>query len=424
MRSAFLQRRMTDASCYFRAAWMVRTGGPLYDFVEENGWHYNYPPLLAILLVPMADPPVGEPRAGVLPWAVLNTLWYLLSLVFLFAAVHLLAGALEERSGDRRVRSQPPGCRRWWALRVFPVVACLAPIGHTLMRGQTNMLLLLLLCGAAAATLRGQRWRSGFWLAGAVCLKVYPLFLALFPLWRRDWRALAGVTLGLAIGLGAIPAVVFGWPRTVALYEEYAQVLLGPALGLGSDDSRAKEIIESTCNDSQSLQAALHNTLHLDPATRPPLPSNVVKWVARGLAGLLLLLTLAAAGRRRLEGAPALVLYFSTLVVVMLLSTPVCHMHYFSLLVPLIMGLLAAGWDQSRDLRLGHGLIVLLAGNMGVYILTALPRFERLRDAGATMYPALLLWLVGIVVLGKLARKEQTPAAIQAEPGNTSELAA
>src|SRR5262249_31204322 len=57
-RSVFLQRRMTDLNCYLRAGWAVRQGGAdLYHTSDDNGWHYNYPPLYAILLAPLADPP-------------------------------------------------------------------------------------------------------------------------------------------------------------------------------------------------------------------------------------------------------------------------------------------------------------------------------------------------------------------------------
>src|SRR5205807_2477758 len=58
-RSAFLTRRMTDLGVYLRAAWAVQDGQDLYDVTDDNGWHYLYPPLFAILLVPFADPPLG-----------------------------------------------------------------------------------------------------------------------------------------------------------------------------------------------------------------------------------------------------------------------------------------------------------------------------------------------------------------------------
>src|SRR5258708_38371223 len=62
-RSAFLSRRMGDVDCYLRAAWAVRSGVDLYGLTEDNGWHYNYPPLYAILLTPLADPPSRDASA-------------------------------------------------------------------------------------------------------------------------------------------------------------------------------------------------------------------------------------------------------------------------------------------------------------------------------------------------------------------------
>src|SRR5262249_4845534 len=56
LRSAFLKRRMTDLGVYLRAAWAVRSGDDLYTITEENGWHYHYLPLFAIVMTPLADP--------------------------------------------------------------------------------------------------------------------------------------------------------------------------------------------------------------------------------------------------------------------------------------------------------------------------------------------------------------------------------
>src|SRR5262245_17109635 len=71
VRSAYLTRRMTDFQVYLRAAWAVRTGADVYAVQDDNHWHYNYPPLFAILLVPLADAPPGTaPLTGGVPFAV------------------------------------------------------------------------------------------------------------------------------------------------------------------------------------------------------------------------------------------------------------------------------------------------------------------------------------------------------------------
>src|SRR5438105_6229379 len=231
-RAAFMQRRMTDVDCYLRAAWAVRTGQDLYEILDPNDWHYNYPPLFAILMTPLADPPPGADRTGMLPFWVSVAIWYAFSLGCLCLGVYALAGAIEQRWSDRQVREPRAFSRRWWALRVVPVLVCLLPVGHSLMRGQVNLLLLALLCGMAAATLRGRSLLAGGCLAGAICLKVIPAFLLLFPLWRRDGRCLAGCAFGLMVGGALIPTLAFGPTRTVQYYQKYAHVLLGPALGV------------------------------------------------------------------------------------------------------------------------------------------------------------------------------------------------
>jgi hypothetical protein len=402
-RAAFMQRRMTDVDCYLRAAWAVRTGQDLYEILDPNDWHYNYPPLFAILMTPLADPPPEADRAGMLPFPVSVVIWYAVSLGCLGLGVHWLAGAIERTSPNPQVREQRAFCRRWWALRIVPILACLLPIGHTLMRGQVNLLLLALLCGMAAATLRGRSLLAGGCLAGAICLKVFPAFLLLFPVWRRDARCLAGCALGLVVGVALIPTLVFGPARTVQYYEKYARVLLGPALGLGQDQSRAKEMIETTANDSQSLQAALHNTLHPIRAERPSQPTALVRWLPRIVGGLLTLLTLTAAGWPKSDSGPSMALFLGALVINMLILSPVCHMHYFSLCVVIVLGLVSARWE-SYGSGLGIGLMIIFAVNVLCYIPPNIPSWLILRDWAITLYPTLILWTAGIMTLWKRSR--------------------
>src|SRR5947209_4175021 len=79
LRTALLSRRMGDLDCFLRAAWAVRSGADLYDVTDDNGFHYNYPPLLAVLATPLADPPAGAGRARLLPYPVSVGDWYALS---------------------------------------------------------------------------------------------------------------------------------------------------------------------------------------------------------------------------------------------------------------------------------------------------------------------------------------------------------
>jgi hypothetical protein len=416
-RTAFMERRMGDMAAYLRPAWAVRVGLDIYEVTDHNGWHYNYPPLFAILMTPLADAPPGHDRGGLLPFAASVAIWYVLSVVFLAVGAHWLAAALERSSPDPAVRSQPAFCRRWWALRLVPVLACLVPVGHSLMRNQVNPLVLLLLCGMMAAMLRGQSWRAGLFLAVAICIKVIPAFLLLYPLWRRDGRCLAGCAAGLVMGLLVIPAGVFGLPRTLDYYRQYAEVTLGPGAGLGNDQSRAHELTQIKSTDSQSIMAMLHGALHPDRASRPGNPTPAVRLVHLIVCGLLTLAVLAAEVRssrqRRPEPGPHAVLFPATLVVIMLLASPVCHLHYFVLTVPLVMALVERAWRRHGAFRLGTLLTVLLAVNMAGMVLPNLPGLLVLRDLGVAGWATLALWLAGVAALGRREEpeREERPAS-------------
>jgi len=407
MRGALLQRRMTDLGVFLRAAWAVRSGADLYTITDDKGLLYHYPALLAILLVPLADPP-GAATSRAL-FAVKVGLWYALSLVFLALAIHGLATALEQTSPALAARMRVAGTRRWWTLRLIPVLACLPALGHGLALGQVNVLWLALLCGMGAATLRGRSWRAGYWLAGAICLKVLPVFLLLFPLWRRDLRCLAGCALGLIAGLAVIPAAVLGPERALASFQTWSGSVILPAFGIGHDAARGQQLLEMTATHNQSLMAVFHNTLHPDPATRPPQASPGVRRAHYVIGGLLTGLVLLAAGWRRQAGGPAPLLLLGALVLNMLLLSPAGHAHYLILLVPLIMAVLASIWERGPAPRSEAWAAVLVILNPLASAMPLLPGLGWLNDVGIAMVAGILIWVTGVVMLWK---SRQPPASL------------
>jgi alpha-1,2-mannosyltransferase len=400
-RSAFMQRRMTDADCYFRGAWAVRAGEDLYEITDDSLWHYNYPPLLAILLTPLADAPAGVDRSFMLPYPVSVAIWFWLTLACGAVGIHWLARSLEEGSPDPWVRGTPVGCQRWWRRRLVPFLICLPPIGHSLMRGQVNLIILMVFAGMIAAQLRGRRFTAGLWLAGAICVKIFPAFLLIFPLWRRDGRFLAGTALGLMVGLLLVPGIVLGPSQTVAGYAKLTNAVLLPGLlNKGGDDSRAVELTNVTSTDSQGFPTVLHNTLHPDPVTRPHRSDLAERMVALGLAGLVTLATLLAIGRRlkRPGHQPAvlMMLAWGIMILPMLFASPVAHLHYYCWCVPMVMALLALVQPRGRVIA---GWLVFVALFHTVHVLVHIPEWGMLRDLGLAMYGGLVLWVWGMAVL-------------------------
>jgi hypothetical protein len=388
---------MGDLGCYLRGAWAIESGACLYQIVDDNLWHYNYPPLLAILMLPLADPPLGADTAGHVPYGVSVGIFYVLNILALLWGTHVLAAALERHSADATLRAQPRFCRRWWALRVWPIAVCMVPIGHTAMRGQVNLLLLALLCGAMAAAVSGRRLRSGCLAALAACLKVLPLYLLVYPAWKRDGRALAGWGAGLAVGLVVLPLIALGPGRMVTEYRDYAYYFFGPLLGVTQDDSRKDELLGVNATDSVTIRTALHNWTHPDRLTRPQTIHPATNWTYR-LIGVAL--TAVVLWPRR-GGAAARVLQMAGLVLLMVLLCPVNHMHYYALALPAVMALFAARWEGRATLGIGRGPLVAVALFFGTIAVSLLPGAETLKDLCLPLVGALALWTAVVVDLWK-----------------------
>ena len=392
VRSAFLNERHTDLEVYLRAAWAVRNGKNPYVVVDSHGWHYQYPPLLAVLLVPLADPPPGASRAGCPPFALSVVVWIGLSVAATLWATHILASALS-RQLDPPHAGWQRGDRRWWALRLFPLYLALPALGSTLSRGQVNLLLLALLAGMIAASMRGHAFRAGLWLAGAICLKVFPALLLIVPLWQRDRQFLAGCAAGLAVGFVLIPGLALGPEGMVSAYQEWLGDLVLPGLGLGTSATRQAELLETTATDNQSLQALLHNWAWWGtPAADQP--RQLAHWTRAAhwlLVAFLVMGSLWATPGSRGDPA-AQACRWMLLMVVMLVASPVCHLHYFALVLPLFSLLLAQAWQTHPPPRLPWGLAVILVLQLVLSTLPRLPGFEPLRLAGSATFAALLVW--------------------------------
>ena len=395
IRSAFLQQRKTDLNVYLRAAWAVRAGENPYDFTTVGQSHYNYPPLLAILLTPLADKSTDTSGLNTLPFAVSVALWYCLSVVAVVASTHFLATALEQASTDAAVRSQPRGCRRWWLLRVVPLLVCLPGIARTLALGQVDLLVLFLICVTIWAAVRGKSWRAGLCLGGAICIKVVPAFVLLYPLWRRDLRWLAGSAVGMALGWGIIPALVLGPSRAWDYHCKWTEVVVLPGLGCGEDRSRETDLTGMARVHNQSLLGVFHAFHHPVRYLRPARPSSVARAAALLVGAVLTLLTLMATGRRA-DDPQAVVVGLGSLVAVMLLVTPVCHPHYFCHWLPLVSGLLAWELERRGARGLGRNTVLLFAGNVLANTLTSVPGLEVLRECGVATLAGIVLWGIGI----------------------------
>lgn len=448
-RSAFMQTRMTDAEVFFRAGWAVRTGHDIYSVTDTNGWHYLYPSIFAALMTPLAVPPRGDEASlwWFVPYPLAVAAWYAVGVLAMALGVHWFARAIEESSEDAAARTTPALSRRWWTLRIWPVLACSVSIFSTLGRGQVAGLLLMMLGGAALAAVRARPWRAGLWLAGAISLKVFPAFLLIVPGLSRSWRWLGGAAVGLALGLFVLPALVYGPTRTLEYHREWARVMFTPAMSAASvpaatggpssanaggqaadaDRSRWEELHSFRRVDNQSPLSILHHAVWADTplGERPERPARWTQLVHLGFVAVLTLTAALAAGLRLLpvpgespiaqflkETWPIAtwhradtVLVMGVFVAITLAATPVCQPDYFTLCVPLVMALIARGMARA-DGELPAWCMLLA---VGFALLHVPPRIDALWPT--KMYGLGMAANLGLLALGLIALRRSRAGA-------------
>jgi hypothetical protein len=299
---------------------------------------------------------------------------------------------------------------------VIPLLACLPAIGGALMRGQVDMILLLLFCGMLAAALRGQSLRAGCWLGASISIKVIPVFLLLYPIFKRDVRWLAGSAATLVLCLGIVPAAAFGPQQTLTYYREWHARIARPGLSSKGDQTRAGELTRVFVTDSQSFMAMIHHPLHGRGSRDAITPMERRAHWSIGAALTLATLVLGLRSVRRPQ-SPSTIVFLGSLIVLMAMTSPVCHLHYFSLCVPLTMGLMAASWERyGKAPKLTMGLWLLLAFNVVGNAVPRLPGFGWSRDFCLASYATLALWAVGGVILWSYARLPSLPSALDSAP--------
>ena len=288
-----------------------------------------------------------------------------------------------------------PLVRRWWMLRIVPLLNLPSYLGHELIIGQVNVLWMALTGWMAAALVRGRSFRAGFWLSAAICLKVIPAFLLLFPLWKRDGRFLGGAMSGLIMGLVIVPVTFLGADPAWQTGQRWTEVMLLPAMGVGDNHARDEELLGTWSTHNQGFVPILHKTIHIQSDPRPEQISRWVQVTGLLLGVILTALTLLAYGTRP-SGKPIDdVLCLCALCVNMLSLSPAGHPHYLLLLVPLVMALLARSWERDGSAWPRPRLLVcLLLGPVASAAPLIVQHGGICYDLGFPILSALSFWLV------------------------------
>jgi hypothetical protein len=130
----------------------------------------------------------------------------------------------------------------WWMARVAGPGGGAVPLGVLLLtflfsfraivsdlqHGNLNLFMLAAVCACLGCALRGRDVMAGVWLALAIVIKVTPALLAVYFLYKRAWRVLAGVAAGLLLFVIIAPSLYLGFERNLTLLGEWFNTIVAP----------------------------------------------------------------------------------------------------------------------------------------------------------------------------------------------------
>ncbi|MGL6094658.1 MAG: glycosyltransferase family 87 protein, partial [Fimbriiglobus sp.] len=170
-------------------------------------FNYPNPPVMAMILIPFAELP---PVTGAMTW--------------FFLKMAMAGGVLvwAVRLASPRDRPMPD-----WAKAVV-VILSLHPIHGDLSHGNVNIFIAFLVLAGLELFRRGYDVPSGLVLGLAAACKVTPALFLPYLLWKRAWRAAAGMAVGVGLWLFVVPGAAFGFERNVALLGSWWDGMVRP----------------------------------------------------------------------------------------------------------------------------------------------------------------------------------------------------
>ncbi len=299
--------------------WRLPEGDPWG--VEINA----HPPTAVLLALPLAG--LSFPTAFLL--------WNLASLAALLASLALIARGLGWRF--------PP----WVVLLLVALLSVCYPFWHQMVHGNLNLFLLALFTATWAAGRAGRpRW-AGVALGTAAAVKLFPAFLAVYFLARREWKVLKAAATAFAV-LTLLTAVVLG----TEAYRSY----FGEVLPRTAERYRAAWFNLSLAGlwaklfDPQAGDRGMHVT---------PLLASRYLGHAFFAASAVVVAAVVARVAARARSRRAADLAFGMALLGMLLVSPITWDHYL-LLLPLPLAVLWKRLPPTEWVRWLYGAAVVL----------------------------------------------------------------
>ena len=338
-----------DYPLWFWAGQQVLNGGDLYPADPNAYFDFIYPPLSAILLALPS-------HFGRIPL-------YLCLSVLNAVAWWMTAQLSNAMTGSGKVLGP-------W-LAALPAIVTISFVFDMFDLGQPNLILLAMMLLGFWLLQHDRPWASGGLFALATAIKVFPVAVLPYLLWRRQWVSAAGMVVFLGILLFAVPGPVRGFAHNVSELKTWYQGMVGSS----SEQGFGQRGEQNWSWVNQSIIAMTHRltrpvNYNQDNPAKPPAYMNLVdldfktaNWlvIAISLAiGLGFIAVMPARSRRtRLSDAEELGILFCLMTV----ASPLARQYYFMwLFFPVTVLMHRAAFDPRATVRKGTWVVLGIAG--------------------------------------------------------------
>ena len=263
--------------------------------------------------------------------------------------------------------------------------------------GQPNLVLLALMLYGFWSMQPLRPWMAGSMFALATAIKVFPVAVLPYLVWRRQWAALASMLVFLGVFLFVVPAPVRGFQNNIAELKTWYQGMVASSSekGFGQRDEQNWSWV------NQSIIAMTHRltrpiNYNQDDPTRPVRTMNVVDISFKAANLLVVAISLAlglgyiavmppASRRTEKSDAEEIAILFCLMTV----ASPLARQYYFMWLIfPMTVLMHRGAYDPRPRVRLWTWLAL---GAAGLLMLLSFPVFPRDLQAWGNNFAATII---------------------------------
>jgi hypothetical protein len=228
--------------------------------------------------------------------------------------------------------------------------------------GQPNLVLLAMMLYGFWLLQHERPWMAGSMFALATAIKVFPVAVLPYLLWRRQWWTAASMVVFIGLFLFVVPAPVRGFQHNVTELKNWYQGMIGSssAKGFGQRDEQNWSWV------NQSIIAVTHRltrpvNYNQDEPSWPPRYMNLLdldfktaNWIVVAISLLIGLGYIAVLPRRERRTPRSDAEELGILFCLMTVASPLARQYYFMwLFFPMTILIHRAAYDPRPAVRAG-----------------------------------------------------------------------